>query len=330
MQNIFQKITAFFMSIVAFFSGLLGLNKKPEEPLPEPATVIEWPTAGASYQAEDPASIKLNIAVTSDLHAWGDLSDEQNVALERLFSGVSKSETKLDALVIPGDLADHPTADEYRCLAEILNHYNNADHLIPAIGNHDLWGPPADFYTFFSLVGIDLDRPYWSKTVKGYSFIVLGSEQSIAESDTAYISDAQLAWLDEQLTSAQQNGDLAFIICHQVIDHTNNVDNRWPYEGSIGERSDAVRDIIRSHTDNGLTVLFVSGHLHQPFGEHSFEAPWENLYCLNLPSAQYDDYGRPGTGEGCTIEVYDSCVRIRTRNFISGEWLADTYTIPLS
>ena len=116
-----------------------------------------------------------------------------------------------------------------------------------------------------------------------------------------------------------------FIVNHQVIDHTNDVDAWWWYDGAIGEQSDAVRDVIRSHTDNGLTALFISGHLHEPFGAHSFEEPWENLYCLNMPSAQYGE-----GGPGCTIEVYDSCVRIRPRNFISGAWLDFDYTIPIN
>ena len=288
--------------------------------------------AGVPYQAEDPANVRLNVAVVSDLHAGESVRDDQNVALEKTFAGIAKSETKLDALVLPGDLANAPTAAEYRCLAAILRRYNKADNLIPAIGNHDSWGSPADYRTFFSLVGIDLDKPYWSATVKEYPFIVLGTEEKLT--DRAYISDEQIAWLDEQLTAAEQNGKFAFVVCHQVIDHTNNVDWWWYYDGSIGAQSDAVRDVIRSHTDNGLTVLFISGHLHRCFCADSFEQPWPNLYCLNVPTVQDDNVqindARPGAGEGCTIEVYDDRVLIRPRNFISGEWLADTYTIPLN
>ena len=44
MQSVFRKITAFFMSIVAFFAGLFGLNKKPAEPQPEPTTVVAQPS----------------------------------------------------------------------------------------------------------------------------------------------------------------------------------------------------------------------------------------------------------------------------------------------
>jgi glyoxylase-like metal-dependent hydrolase (beta-lactamase superfamily II) len=42
MNAVFQKIAAFFLSIIAFFAGLFGLNKKPADPEPEP-TVTEQP-----------------------------------------------------------------------------------------------------------------------------------------------------------------------------------------------------------------------------------------------------------------------------------------------
>lgn len=43
MQGVFQKISAFFMSIIAFFAGLFGLNKKPADPAPEEPTMITEP-----------------------------------------------------------------------------------------------------------------------------------------------------------------------------------------------------------------------------------------------------------------------------------------------
>ena len=66
MQGVFQKITAFFMSIVAFFAGLFGLNKQPAQPQPEPTTitepaaepttVVEEPTEPGTEPATEPAS----------------------------------------------------------------------------------------------------------------------------------------------------------------------------------------------------------------------------------------------------------------------------------
>ena len=242
--------------------------------------------------------------------------------------------------MLPGDLTNNGERRQYENLAAILLRYNRADTLIAATGNHDARGAMdaedyadsmANYYAFCTVMGIKTDKPYWAKTVNGYPFIVLGSEADVK--DRAYISDEQISWLDRQLTAAEQNGRLAFVVCHQVIDHTNNVDWWWYFDGSVGEQSDAVRDVIRSHTDNGLTVLFISGHLHRCFCADSLEQPYPNLYCLNVPTVQDDnvqvDGAREGSGEGCTLEVYADRVLIRPRNFITGEWLENVYTVPI-
>lgn len=316
MKTLFFRFTLLFTCIGLLFTSLAA----------------GAPHAGKRYQAEDSDAILLNVAVVSDLHAANELTHERNEVLTRLFAGVARTPVPLDAVVIPGDLTNNGGMDEYCCLAAILNRYNHAQYLFAATGNHDARGDMneedytdnmANYYAFCSAMGVRTNKPYWSKVVNGYAFIVLGSEDEVK--DRAYISDEQIAWLDEQLTAAEAGGKPAFVVCHQVIDHTNNVDVSWYFDGSIGERSDAVRDVIRSHTDNGMTVLFISGHLHEPFGAHSFEEPWENLYCLNLPSAQYG-----ADGPGCTIEAYADRVLIRPRNFISGEWLNFDYTIPIN
>ena len=59
MQTVFQKITAFFMSIIAFFAGLFGLNKKPADPAPEPTTITEPATEPVTVTepATEPATV---------------------------------------------------------------------------------------------------------------------------------------------------------------------------------------------------------------------------------------------------------------------------------
>lgn len=288
--------------------------------------------AGSAYNAKVPESISLNVAVVSDLHAAGNLNRRASLVLAKLFNGISKSTDTLDAIVIPGDLTDNGTRDEYRCLAALIKSNNRAEKLITALGNHDVRGDMfaedydlnmSNYYNFCSLLGVKTGKPYWFKKVNGYYFIVLGSEADL--NARTYISDTQLRWLDLRLTSAERTGKPAFIVCHQVIDHTNNVDNLWKFDGSIGEQSDAVRDVIRKHTENGLRVLYLSGHLHQPFGENSFEQPFPNLYCLNLPSVQFNE----AFGQGCMLEAYPDYVLIRARNFITGEWLPNEWTVPL-
>ena len=316
MKTVFTRFMLLFTSVmVAFMCLFTGADR-----------------AGSDYRAMDPDSIKMNAVIVSDTHSSDTVRHDNSKTLARLFSGVGKNKTKLDAVVIPGDLTQCALQKEYTILAAIIKRYVKTDMLIPALGNHDVRGDMSvedyddnmhQYYSFCHTLGVPADKPYWSVNVNGYLFIVLGSEAEVK--DRTWFSDKQIEWLDGQLEKAERRGRPAFIVCHQVIDHTNNVDVSWYFDGSIGEQSDAVRDVIRSHTDNGLTVLFISGHLHESFGEHSFEQPWPNLYCLNMPSAQYNGEG----GEGCMLEAYADRVLIRARNFIVGEWLDAVYTIPL-
>ena len=314
MQTLFLRIFSVLLSAILSFMG----------------TYNHVSDAGKAYGPEDPDGVLLNVAVVSDLHTNGWTTHTRNVTLLKLFHGVAKSETPLDALVMPGDLTETAARKEYAILSYALNAAGLTKNVVPALGNHDVRGVMGvvdyaknmrNYYAFCGAVGVQTDKPYWKTAVNGYTFIVLGSDDEVK--DCAYLSDAQLAWLDESLTAAEQTGKPVFLICHQPLAHTNGVDTSWPVAGTVGEQSDAVEQILKKHTDAGLPVVWISGHLHDDFSAHSFESPSKNFYCLNLPSAQYSG------GKGVMLEVYADRVLLRTRNFITGEWLADTYTISI-
>ena len=182
MKTFFMRFTVLFTMIaLAFICTFNGYDK-----------------AGSAYKAQDPDTVLMDAAVVADLHTRSAINRDENAVLTKLFSGISKSETKLNALVFAGDITNNGTRDEYRCLAAILKRYNKADHLIAATGNHDARGDMDEedyeenmecYYTFLSLMGVETDKPYWSQDVNGYRFIVLGSEDE--EKDRAYITDAQ-------------------------------------------------------------------------------------------------------------------------------------------
>ena len=58
MQGVFQKITAFFLGIIAFFAGLFGINKKPADPMPEPTqpVITEPATEPVTEPSTEPAT----------------------------------------------------------------------------------------------------------------------------------------------------------------------------------------------------------------------------------------------------------------------------------
>ena len=315
MQTLFLRFLSFLLAFILPFMGAVHHVKD----------------AGCPYAAEDKDSVLLNVAVASDLHTNSMTTHGHNVKLMRLFSGIAKSETPLDALVFPGDLTETAQTMEYANLTELLKITVGAKTVLPATGNHDIRGVMGvpeyeknlrNYYAFCGAVGVQTDKPYWTKDIGGYTFIVLGSESE--EKDSAYISPAQLQWLDDTLTAAEQTGKPVFLVCHQPLAHTNNVDVSWPGAGTIGGQSDEAEAILKKHAAAGLPIIWISGHLHDDFSTHSFESPSANFYCLNLPSAQYNDGGK-----GVMLEVYADRVLIRTRDFIAGEWLTDAYTVQL-
>ena len=315
MQIFFTRMLSVLLSLVLSFMGLQNHVKD----------------AGNPYSpADEEHALLLNAAVVSDLHTNGWTTHERNVNLLKLFNGVAKSTAPLDAIVLPGDLTETATRKEYAILSYALNAAGLTKNVLPASGNHDVRGVMGvqeyeknmrNYYAFCGTVGVQTDKPYWSTNIGGFTFIILGSESE--EKDSAYLSPVQLLWLDETLNTAEKTDRPVFLICHQPLAHTNGVDTSWPGAGTVGEQSDALEAILKKHTGAGLPIVYISGHLHDDFNAHSFENPHDNFYCLNLPSAQYSG------GKGVMLEVYADRILLRTRDFIAGEWLADTYTVAL-
>ena len=86
MKAFWAKVTAFFMAVIAFFTGLFGGSKKPD-PQPEPTTVIEQPTEPSSEPSSEPSTepeiqyVLPRIVTTTDVFEQG---YDAMQALERL------------------------------------------------------------------------------------------------------------------------------------------------------------------------------------------------------------------------------------------------------
>ena len=100
MQSIFQKITAFFMAVAAFFSGLFGLNKKPADPgltptgVPEPVTEPMDPPAPMRLEVEvlqNARTILSNPGGAFNYFGWPSIARLQNGTLAVTCSGFRKA-----------------------------------------------------------------------------------------------------------------------------------------------------------------------------------------------------------------------------------------------
>ncbi len=314
-MNIIETITAVFATIACIFSlipNALGIYKD-------------------TYQAENPDEVLMNAVLIADIHADGDPVRDRNDNLRRLLADINASDEKLDAIAVAGDITNCGNIKEYINLAGMLFAYNKAENFIPSMGNHDsratcVEEPYFDegsslFRNFLRLQGIKTETNYYYKVVNGCYFIALGTESM----PDPYISDTQIAWVDSLLAEAAKTGMPCFIISHELLMGTHD-DANVPASRNLGEASDKLKAVVKKYADEGLTTVYVCGHLHKNFHADTLVTVSDNFYSLLLPSALYsedDITGEDILSLGVTAEVYQDKLVIRARNFNTYEWLED-------
>lgn len=287
---------------------------------------------------------KLFFASISDIHMTDDAL--RSMMLEFGLSDMENFDHTLDALVCSGDLTDHGEKEEWDNLEKTFSKYNPAENIILAQGNHDTW-TEDDKYDLAKKYFIEynekisdrkIEHEYYSTKIKGYSFIVLGSE---TDRTAAYISEEQLEWLDAEMDKASKDGLPIFVICHWPINQTHGLPETWgddepePDDGGLGDQSADVEKILKKYKN----VFMISGHLHNGVTNEnqvdvytyvSVESDG-SFHSINLPPYMYATIrGRVSNGTGLNFEVYDNRVDIRTRSYSAGVWYTDyNYSIPL-
>ena len=240
-----------------------------------------------------------------------------------------KNAKNLDALLIVGDIAENGCQSEFDRVTLDLDGTTAANYVMVS-GNHDIrlreYAQSSErFLTFMNnLNGNDESKVqtslYYSTEINGYRFIVLGSEKMRMED--AYISSEQLGWLNNQLAEATKDGKPVFALCHYPLKNTHGLPLTWGNgktdSGSVGDSSDKLYEIMNNY-DN---VFFITGHLHTGLGQYTYEKLGK-VEGINLPSVGIEnkdgEYNDAGTGY--YVEVYDSSVIFRARDFSKGTYL---------
>ena len=268
-----------------------------------------------------PAGVKLRAVLTADWHTDADPLRDRTDILRRGLCGIAAT-SRVDAVVMAGDITNAGHIKEYRLLKRLFTVYGNARKVIPQFGNHDCRGVSIYpyyheaeqlFEDFCRFCGKEIHAPYYLTTVNGYYFIVMGTDKLLQ--NTMYISPEQLEWLDRALALASTSGKPIFVVNHQAPNSRNGIPEKWANEGGIGEQSEAVEKILAKYAAKNI-ILFISGHLHK-LDAKNFEKAGENLYFLNLPSFEYDK------GQGVVMDVYEDSIELSLRSFLSGVYNPD-------
>ncbi len=268
---------------------------------------------------EDSKNVKLSFVTIADTHLAD--NDACAINLNNLFVDVGNSQESFDAFLIAGDIADYGKTTEYDRFFGVLDKQTVFPHLFVTMGNHDV----RFLYKRNQKIIMDKVNEYlnintngksfYSYDIKGYTFIVLGTEKRVLEK--AHITEEQMAFLDKELARATKDGKPVFVMCHQAFAFTHGLPEVWK-TGDMGEQNDAVREIMEKYKN----VIFINGHLHGGLYERTFEVLNEenNVVSLSVPGYRKENnFGIRDCGVGYYCEVYEDKVVFTARDFSKGK-----------
>ncbi|MBE6795607.1 MAG: hypothetical protein E7533_03375 [Ruminococcaceae bacterium] len=328
-QGLFQEIAALLLSILTLFGGVVTPSTNQIIKNIAPDTVIDF-------------------VLTGDTQVC-DYMPEREANLMALAEDINNSDIELDAFMIVGDIAENGMIEEFdRVYSHICDF--NVKNYVMVTGNHDIRlrdidqakGRFLDFMNSLNAEENAQNEIYFKYMVEDYTFLVMGSEK--ANFEDAFISDAQLQWLNIELKEATKTGKPVFVLCHYPLAESHGLPGTWgsansddvygqlptyevpedpDFTGSIGKQSEEVFDIISSYKN----VIFITGHLHTGFGKNSYQVINEenNVIGINVPSVGINNkdgaYNNPGTGY--FVEVTPDAVYFRARDFALGKNITD-------
>ena len=298
------------------------------------------PLSGAVKEEKD-ESIRMSAAIVSDVHIDRRLPLGQ-LALKNCYRDMLSLSP--DAALVLGDLTNY---GDYATLERFFEITKDSlgDETMPVIisGNHDIGHAkdadggrmnPEALADFVSLcneyLDYGIDTPYYTRLVNGYAFICLNDE-SADNWDHPEYSDGALRFLEDALNTYADQGKPVFVLVHVPLSGIHGEENFYEGGGTEEPWSSAIKNTLESHSN----VFCLSGHFHKALSKNQ-DVPTYNcvngVHYLNLPSYLMPNWpvGLAVNGLGFLMEVRDTCVTFRCRNYYLHNWLANyDYEIPL-
>lgn len=286
------------------------------------------PPTDTPIEALRPDEVQLTFTATGDsqINAF----NYNRIYLDLMLQDIDNAVTPQDAFLIAGDITENGLTSEWDMLKELFGKYNYGENLIWATGNHDI--RLRDYEeslgrftsTYNEITGGDLDSMSYTMEINGYTFVVMGSDKTVMEE--AYISDAQLEWLDASLSEATADGKPVFVVIHQPLKKTHGLPIPWgngtnKNAGHVGDQSEEIQAVLDSYKN----VIFITGHLHLGMGQYTYEKIGENIHAVNVPAIgkNNEDGGYNEFSTGYSVEVYENEVIFRARDYAKGMYLPD-------
>lgn len=278
----------------------------------------------ASYEPLDSDNLKLNFTVISDGHIEGNNS-QRHKNYGEAFCDMAAAEEISKALVMVGDNTMNGQGIEEAMLYGLMNKYNQIENVLMAVGNHEVCRDDTDFeklekrFIKYNNAFLEhkIDKLYHSQVIDGYHFIILATDRNSGVEQ--YISDEQFEWLDNELKTAAESGNPVFVFNHWPMNDTFS--QVWP-EGHVGEQSERLHQVLTKYDSR---IFLFTGHLHMGIFENDYGIKEDGkITYINVPSfgSENDDGDADvqDTGMGLQVEVYDTQLVVRIRNFVTHQW----------
>lgn len=266
--------------------------------------------------------------VVSDIH----MNKDSNQTFEKFKTTLQQLNDvvpRQDAFIIVGDLTDNGLMPEYEKFksAYLTHKQKNAASLI-AIGNHDYWNDlsVADAQKRY-IQETGMPSIYYHKVIKGYHFIVLGTEDGVTEGT---FSVKQIEWLSEKLKQAKADdpNKPIFVFHHQPIK-----DTIYGSEWGFTENRDLFYDTLKKYPQ----AITFSGHTHYPLDDPKI-IHQKDFTTIGTSTGAYLwlDAGRiqgevpEGAdilNQALVVEVYKDKVLIKPRDIHNNDWTRDPFEI---
>ncbi|GAA3405928.1 metallophosphoesterase [Paenibacillus hodogayensis] len=292
----------------------------------------------------DGSGAALSFFVLSDLHVNSGVATPGD-NLRRAFDDMLAFESKIQAVLITGDVTESGTDKDYAQFRSIMKDYK-LPPVYANMGNHDyyrIWINKAGAWSKETapngmtdassreafMKHFRLDKPYSEVLLNGCRVLLLSQEAYVQEKpeviEGAWYSDEQLAWLKDRLAERQDRKP-AFVMIHQPL----------PAIGQNGGthsliRAKEFRDILKPHPN----VFVFSGHTHQDLQngrEHYIKETFHwfhNSSVGRVLDVQYQPL-REHVAQGLYVQVFADKVVVRGREFIGRSWIKEaSWTVKL-
>ncbi|CAN7534060.1 metallophosphoesterase [Paenibacillus sp. LjRoot153] len=279
----------------------------------------------------------LRFSVVSDIHIqyWDTQAQSK---LGAALDDLNQLIPSLDALVINGDLGDGRSND-YSMLTSILQKHPLPNQICFTIGNHDYykayynasgdWSPStfpngesdsASMERFLSFT--KMTSVYYDRWIQGYHFIFLGSEQyrqsNPNNNEDAWLSLAQLKWLQSQLQDNYIKHKPLFVFLHQPLQGT--------VSGSLSRgivQHNELKQLLSQYPE----VILFTGHTHWELQLTSTLIrdvfTMVNSSSVSYPYDSNDQLIQGNRSEGLVIVVYADRIHVRGRDFYNQAWIPE-------